>query len=262
MFLFQSLKLIPGDVCSLVGGGGKTSCLYCLANENPWGKTLLTTSTMMWDPEKASHPFAELLIGKRSSLPDTERTESPCFIAESRDSAKKKVKGFSLTDICRWNESSSWNLIVIEADGASCRPLKMPARHEPRIPEATSVTIALIGLDILGKPASDKNIHRFSLVQKRIGLKEGEIISPDHLAAVVDHREGLFKDSPPGARKILILNKADSLGNDFLLSPEEILKEITDKTSLPDQILMTILSDYSKPTILFNNDIRSPHDPL
>lgn len=262
MNLFQSLKLIPGDICSLVGGGGKTSLLYSLAKEDPWGKTLLTTSTMMWDPEGSVHPFAELIIRKRSSLPDAKRVESPCFIAASRVPEKKKVRGFSSDEISRWKKSSLWKLIVIEADGASCRPLKMPDIHEPQIPEATTVTIAVIGLDILGKPASEANIHRFPLVQKRIGLKEGERVSLQHLAAVIDHPEGLFKDSPPEAKKILILNKADTLIRESHPTVEEILEEIADRTSLPDQILITILSDYSNPVILSAKNKRSNYDPL
>ena len=84
----------------------------------------------------------------------------------------------------------------------------MPGEREPQIPESCSVFIGVIGLDILGKPASSATVHRFHIMQERTGINEGEILSIKHLLEVIGHPGGLFKGSPQSSRKILVLNKA------------------------------------------------------
>ena len=41
--------------------------------------------------------------------------------------------------------------VLIEADGAKRRPLKVPAEHEPVIPEMTTHVLSVYGLDSIGK---------------------------------------------------------------------------------------------------------------
>ena len=69
MNLTKSLGLVPGDICCLAGAGGKTSCLYTLACEDPWGSTLATTTTKMRDPRIKEHPFSKIDLGERDSFP-------------------------------------------------------------------------------------------------------------------------------------------------------------------------------------------------
>ena len=46
----DALGLLPGDVVSIVGSGGKTSLLWHLAEENRGRRVLVSTTTKMWVP--------------------------------------------------------------------------------------------------------------------------------------------------------------------------------------------------------------------
>ena len=56
-------------------------------------------------------------------------------------------------------------LVLIEADGARRLPLKVPAEHEPVIPEMTTHVLSVYGLDSIGKrsekPYSARNWRRY-----------------------------------------------------------------------------------------------------
>ena len=235
--------------------------LYSLAEENYLGKTLATTTTMMRHPRIGKHPFRSVQIESISGWPSPD-TESPCLIADSLATGQTgKIRGFSPDNVDNW-QKERWPLTLIEADGASERALKMPADHEPQIPRSTTVVIGVIGLDILGRTASAATIHRFPLVQKRIGLQEGESVRLKHIFRIINHPEGLFKDTPPGARKILVLNKSDVLSRKAAISPNEIIQSIPDQCPSIGMILLTELLDYTQPKFLNLNKTRSLHVPF
>ena len=265
MSLTEELQLQSGDICSIVGAGGKTSLLYALAEESRLGRTLSTTTTMMRHPRIGKHPFRSIQIMPHTDWPSLE-VSAPCLIASSLVSGvKEKIRGFLPGYLDQW-QGKRWPLTLIEADGASERALKMPADHEPQIALKTSVTIGLIGLDILGQKASSQTIHRFPLVRERIDLDEGEPVSTDHLIRVISHPEGLFKGTPTGSRRILVLNKSDCLKDDPVLLSRVIDLCSSVQRRNPsiniDTVLITRLSDYSNPYIEKHSEYRSCHVPL
>ena len=211
--LSQALGLMKGDAVAITGGGGKTSLLYTLASENPFGRILCTTSTKMFDPRRADHPFDRILIPwKESRLPDPESEKESCFCAAGLvPEQSEKVTGLSGRHFHNWRDQKNWPLLIIEADGAAGKPLKAAAEHEPVIPACVTVFIACIGLDILGKSLNKQWVHRPELVSERTGLKMGQPIETTDLKRLLFHKEGVFKGCKPGVRKILLLNKADVL---------------------------------------------------
>lgn len=251
--LSERLGLSPGELCCLVGGGGKTSSLYALAAENTWGRTLSTTTTMMRDPRREDHPFQAVRIG--CGPPQEEGPGAfPLFAASravppSPGKALHKVKGFSPDELFPLLQAAAPSLTVVEADGAACRSIKMPRPGEPVLPASTTALIGVVGLDILGRPASDETVHRFSLFREKLGFSEGTPLGWEQIQGVVNHPEGLFKDAPSGARRILLLNKADALsGADG--SPREVLSRVRSLCPGPERILLTNLADYRNPIIL------------
>ncbi len=263
MSLTEELQLQSGDICSIVGAGGKTSLLYALAEERRLGKTLSTTTTMMRHPRIGKHPFRSIQIMPQSDWPSL-TVHSPCLIAVSMVSGvKEKIRGFLPGELDQW-QGERWPLTLIEADGASERALKMPADHEPQIPRKTSVTIGVIGLDILGQRASSQTIHRFPLVRERIDLNEGDPVSTDHLVRIIRHPEGLFKGTPSGSRRVLVLNKSDCLKDDpdLLSRVMDLCRSVQNRKSGIDTVLITKLSDYTNPYIEKHSEYRSCHVPL
>jgi len=265
MTLTESLGLKPGDRASLTGAGGKTRTLYRIARENLFGTGLYTTTTKMRDPRLGSHPFDSVLIGSRTAPPPTDQAGPRCFLAERelrKSGRTDKVGGFSPGILDLWQFGPGWSILVVEADGAAGRPLKMPDRHEPVIPENTTVTIGVIGVDVLMQPAGEEWIHRFPLVRDRTGINEGEPVRAEIPAAVASHPEGLFRNSPAGSRRILILNKMDSLKDDReLLRLIDLLRA---DSNPPERILLTSLKDSRNPVrdILIQPTKRSRHVSL
>lgn len=201
-------------VLSLTGGGGKTSLLFHLANILARsGKRVLTTTTtkiMLPSPEQSRtviiNADPEIILQQASSL-----LHQTGHITAAADEYKSgKLQGFAPEAIQIFRKPGLFDWILVEADGASRRPLKAPAGHEPVIPCDTSVLVAVTGLDVLGQPLTEDLVFRSALAGPLMDLAKGEIISEAALARLLAHPLGAFKAAPQQARRIIFLNKADT----------------------------------------------------
>lgn len=100
--------------------------------------------------------------------------------------------------------------LLIEADGSRGKPLKAWAEHEPPIPEFVEIVVQVVGLTGLGKSLNNENIHRPEIFSKLSGLSIGESITPDSLIRVLKHTKSGLKNIPANARKVVLLNQADT----------------------------------------------------
>lgn len=200
-------------IVPLAGGGGKTSLLFALANAlaRTGAPVLCATTTKMLRPEPADWLAVDIRPDAGvESLPARGALFAAYPPPDGVDS--RKVIGFApeTIDAMRTKRSDAW--IVAEADGAAGRPLKAPAGHEPVIPSLTGVAIAVVGLDCVGQAFSSDLVFRADRVAAISGLKAGEPIVPEAVARLVPHPDGMFKNVPPGARRLLFCNKADLPG--------------------------------------------------
>ena len=100
--------------------------------------------------------------------------------------------------------------LLIEADGSREKPLKAWAEHEPPVPSFVESIVQVVGLTGLGKPLLDEYVHRAELFSRLSGTNTGERITLDSLVRVLTHPEGGLKDIPVTARKMVLLNQADT----------------------------------------------------
>jgi molybdenum cofactor cytidylyltransferase len=100
--------------------------------------------------------------------------------------------------------------LLIEADGSRQRPLKAPAEWEPPIPGFVETVAVVAGLSGLGQPLSGEFVHRPELFARLSGLAMGETISPEALLRVLTHPAGGMKNIPAQARRLVLLNQADT----------------------------------------------------
>lgn len=100
--------------------------------------------------------------------------------------------------------------LLMEADGSRERPLKAWAEHEPAIPPFVPSVVQVVGLSGLGKSLTEENVHRPEIFSRLSGLEPGAPISPRAVANVLTHAEGGIKNIPAKARKIVLLNQADT----------------------------------------------------
>jgi len=249
--LTDALNLHAGDRIALTGGGGKTSLLYALARENPFGRGLYTTTTKMYDPAESPHPFHRLLIHHEGDPPPlpSQRNES-CFISSGKyPEDNKKVLGLSNKLIERWKCMEQWPILVIEADGAAGKPIKAPRTGEPVIPGCVNKVLGCIGLDALGKPLSPQWVHRCDLFRERFCSPGQEYIEPEMIKNLIIHPGGLFQNTPADSEKWVILNKRDCLAAGY--DPVTLLKDLRKELR---GVHFLVLSLYHKQVVIYHEE--------
>jgi probable selenium-dependent hydroxylase accessory protein YqeC len=124
-----------------------------------------------------------------------------------------KLVGLSPETVDELQSAGCFRWILVEADGAAHRPLKVPAEHEPVIPLSTSWLVAVIGLDAVGQPLGDRWVFRHERFARLTGLKPGDGVTADAVVHVLLHENGLFKNAPADAVRIVFCNQADAPQN-------------------------------------------------
>ncbi len=209
------LGLSGGGVVSIVGAGGKTTLMFSLAREiAAAGQAVLTTTTtkILRPLEKQSRqvilsPDPETILEKARSLPGRLRHVTA---GSGLIHPENKLTGFTAADIATFDDAGLFQWILVEADGAKQRPLKAPAGHEPVIPACSRWVIAVIGLDALNQPLTEEWVFRSTLYAALTGLKAGDRITERSVVTALISEEGIMKGCPPGASRIVFLNKADT----------------------------------------------------
>ena len=100
--------------------------------------------------------------------------------------------------------------LLIEADGSRQKPLKAPAEHEPAIPEFVETVVVVAGLSGLGKPLTEEHVHRSEIFARLSGLGIGDTVTPEAIVCVLTHPAGGLKNIPSQARRVALLNQADT----------------------------------------------------
>jgi len=203
---------------AFVGGGGKTALMFALAGDllQAGCRVITTTTTKVWLREASQAPCVISTISDSSWYgklkQGLEKHKHVFVFARPLDSGK--VEGIPPEVADRLSIYPGADHLILEADGASGRPLKAPAPHEPVVPSTATLVVAVMGLEALEKPLDKRVAFRVSLFEKLTGLGPGETITRDFLVKVFESPEGLFKETPAAARRIAFLNKADLLPDD------------------------------------------------
>jgi probable selenium-dependent hydroxylase accessory protein YqeC len=226
--LYQSLGLKSGGVVSLVGAGGKTSLMFSLAHEiSRIGESVLTTTTTkIMMPTRAQSGHVILTTSIRSLVDNAgELLKENRHISAASPRVPEqqgKITGFPAPFIDEVNQTGLFDWIIVEADGAAQKPLKVPAEHEPVIPGSSSWVVGVVGLMSIGQPLGSKWVFRPERFTSITGLLKGEPVTPISVVKAATHPEGIFKGCPPRVPKILFLNMA---GNDHRLETGHLLAD-------------------------------------
>jgi len=238
--LIEALDLGTREHIAFVGGGGKTSLMFALAEELLGRNRIVLTSTTTKVSYKEAQlaPLVVLLAGsvRIKELGEKLKSERHVFVSERLlDSGKVQGIDPSLADT--FYRELPLDYLLVEADGSAGHPVKAPALHEPVIPESVTIVLALLGLEALGRTFTPETVFRPELAAKITGLKLGEELAASALAKLFSHPQGLFKGSPASAKKMAFLNKLDLL-------PEE-----SRATDLADLILADPKNEVSQAII-------------
>lgn len=180
--LYRQLEIRPG-VTAVIGSGGKTSLIACLARTLP-GTVIVCTSTHIYPA--AGLPFLERV----EALPGR-------AVCVGTPSARGKLTA----PMQPFEELATLaDYVLVEADGSRGLPLKAHLAHEPVIPDCSGQTVQVLGLSGLGR-SIEQAAHRSACYAALCGCTEADPATPER-AAMVLNREALADR--------YVLNQADS----------------------------------------------------
>jgi molybdenum cofactor cytidylyltransferase len=207
--LADALRVAPGAVVSFVGGGGKTTAMFRLADELTADglRVVTTTSTHIAEDQIQLSP-AYITPEGLASLGKCLDRHGQCLVAGLPD-GKGRVFNISPEVILDLKKRPDVDCILIEADGSKSRPFKAPASHEPVVLDITTILVPVVGMNCMGMPLDDATVHRPEIAAALADVPVGSIITPETVARVLAHAEGGAKSLPAGARLVPLLNKVD-----------------------------------------------------
>lgn len=199
-------------IISLVGGGGKTTTMYQLADElAELGKrVLVTTTTHIGEPKSgqlvlvnhASELKEELWKGRilTAGTPVMDKLQEHVIrklsMPEGLDRPEELARLLEFVDV-----------ILIEADGAKCKPIKIPQDWEPVLLPQTGLVIACVGLSAIGQ-TFEEACFRFEKRGGWLARAASDPIAPEDAALILMDERGSRKQLDGRYYKI-ILNQAD-----------------------------------------------------
>ncbi len=212
MKLTQALRLFPtsGDdspAIAFVGAGGKTTAMFQLARElSPPVIVTGTTHFGAWQTSLADeHIIAASTTGLKTLSPRGVTLVTGLIVGD-RTQGLDGDTILWLHEMCRTNNIP----LLIEADGSRQTPLKAPADHEPPLPAFVNLVVHVSGLSGLGSTV-EETVFRPEIFARLCGLKPREKVTLEALARVLTHPEGGLKNIPTTARRVALLNQADTL---------------------------------------------------
>lgn len=196
--LTEYLKISPDRhrLIGVVGAGGKTTLIYLLAREftEKGYRVAITTTTHM----QSEGRYGLVPVG------------IPC--------EEGKIKGIS----AEFPETllENYDVVLVEADGSRCLPMKVPAEHEPVLPKGANLIIGVAGASAIGKMFQEA-CHRYERICRELSCNPDEVIRPHHIVKILTSRTGQKKDVSCEYR--YVMNQIDVLSKKDW---EEVQKEM------------------------------------
>jgi probable selenium-dependent hydroxylase accessory protein YqeC len=203
--LHVALGISSGDVVAFVGAGGKSGAILAVSDEltEEGMKVLVAPTTKMLSSE--ADRIGPLVTSEDAGdlRAKTERafSEASAVVAGSGMLSKNRVGGVDpewVGDLARLAE-----VVLVEADGSRRRPIKGTAVHEPAIPDAATLVVAVGNVHALGTPVDEEHVHRPEIFSDLTGIGQGQSITPRAFAIALS--QGSLARVPQGARIAVLI---------------------------------------------------------
>ena len=171
---------VEKGVTALIGGGGKTTLMYTLAEElRLRGSVIVTTSTHIRRPPQ----YPLLLTAEPAAVSAALAEHGVVCVAAEGPEGKLTAPALSFDAL-----GALADFVLVEADGAKRLPLKAHAPHEPVIPAESGRVILVVGASGFGRPIREA-AHRPERYAALCGAQQDDAVTPARQAAVL-HAEG------------------------------------------------------------------------
>lgn len=185
---------------SLVGGGGKSTLMYFLAEEcaKEGKKVLISTTTHIYAPAAEYYASCEMAARKLWE-------EGKFAVIGTPVPEKGKLKMPERALLEELMEQA--DVVFLESDGAKGHPCKVPKSHEPVLHPQSNLVIGVFGLSAIGKPLREV-CFRLEEAVELLGVEEDHVLTPEDAAELLSSPVGTRKNV--GERQYcVILNQCD-----------------------------------------------------
>ena len=195
------LEIKDGSRVAVAGCGGKTSLINLLASENSDRKVLISPTTKIL-------PLTDENVALRTTRHDC-LSHAPLKGVQCLgvlDAKSRKLCALPEDDLAAIE--GGYELVLMEADGSRGLPCKGWTQRDPVIPKFTTHSVGVASIKAVGLPADEGNVFRLGVFLAMTGLKHGDTITPQPLAAMIASPHGMMRRSR-GIR-IAIINQAET----------------------------------------------------
>jgi len=203
--LHTALGISSGDVAAFVGAGGKSGAILAISGEltqtgmkvivAPTTKMLLSEADKI-GPLATSEDAGELRAKAAEAL-----SVASGIVVGSGMLSKNRVGGVHPEWVGELAPLA--DVVLIEADGSRRRPIKGTADHEPALPDAATLVVAVANVHALGTPVDEEHVHRPEIFSKLTGVGPGQSITPRAFALAL--AQGSLARIPERARIAVLI---------------------------------------------------------
>ena len=213
MKLYLALGIASGDVVAIVGAGGKSSAILTVADElAETGMNVLaapTTKMLVSEAQKLGPLITSEDSGElRTKAEEALSNGAPRVVVGSELLSKNRVGGVDPATIPSLAPLA--DVVLVEADGSRRRPIKGTADHEPALPDAATLVVAVANVHALGTPVDEEHVHRPEIFSKLTGVEPGQSITPRAFALAL--AQGSLARIPERARIAVLIALGTAVG--------------------------------------------------
>ncbi|MBI3742092.1 MAG: putative selenium-dependent hydroxylase accessory protein YqeC [Chloroflexi bacterium] len=228
MQLSRALRIKSKEIVAFVGGGGKTTALFRLAEELvAQNKRVITTTTTRIFAAQIKLAPAYLTLTPLPPSPLLNKIQErgrglgewgevlaalakhPHTLIIGAETEDGKARGIAPEMVDEIAALENVDALIYEADGARMRAFKAPADHEPVLTSSTTLLVPVVGITALEKKLDDAHIHRAEIVARLTGARLGARVTPQMIARVLASERGGLKNKPPRARVAVLINQVE-----------------------------------------------------
>lgn len=207
--LSNLIDIPPGSLISLVGAGGKTTTMYTLASElaGKGMRVVTTTTTNIYFPGQGETDT--LIVSSETpillKMVNSAWKQHHRVTVAGRVIGAGKIGGVQAAQPFELLTKGGADIVIVEADGARHCMIKAPAEHEPVIPFRTNLAFLLMSAEAVNQPLSTEVAHRPERIASVLGIGQGDILTPEHVARLMTSEQGALKNIPEQAIIFLLI---------------------------------------------------------
>lgn len=222
-----------GHVISIVGGGGKTTLMYTLANYYAGEGRCVVATTTTHIRRPSEYPVAE----NREEV--ARLLNEHHIVVAGVDASGNKLKMSDCMDISDYMALA--DVVLVEADGAKCLPCKVPIEKEPVIPKESDIVIGVMGMDTLGQPLGEICFRKERALEL-LAVDEQHRMTEEDMAKILSSDWGTCK-GVENREYYVVLNKCD---DEQRMRQGEAIRALLVRTGLEKVVCISLQGFYKE----------------